>query len=213
MTVRFAPLARATVGVAYETAPEGGRLTVELPGLDFAFAGATVTFEATPMAGWTIVAWEGDASGQCSASSLICVLIAGSDLAVGVRFGERDCVAKNREESGSACGECKTGYGEMGGYCISKTGDFGTIPQLEICRALQGGGEAARLEGDGEMKVCSDVDANGTFCILDSVDGLPCRGLFRHVLRCNVGFNRLALNPFFCGKECGAQKAAGAGCR
>ena len=213
VTVRFAPLARATVGVAYETAPEGGELSAELPGENFAFEGATVTFTATPMAGWTIAAWEGDASGQCSASSLICVLIAGSDLSVGVRFGERDCVAKNREESGSACGECKTGYGEMGGYCISKTGDFGTIPQLEICRALQGGGEAARLEGDGEMKVCSDVDANGTFCILDSVDGLPCRGLFRHVLRCNVGFNRLALNPFFCGKECGAQKAAGAGCR
>ena len=212
VTVRFAPIAQATVGVAYETAPEGGRLTVELPGSDFAFAGATVTFEATPMAGWTIAAWEGDASGECSASSAVCVLIAGSDLAVGARFREYDCDAENREESGTACGECKTGYGEMGGYCVSNTGDFGAIPQSEICRALQGGGEAARLEGDGEMKVCSGVDANDTFCILDSKDGLPCRGLFRHVLKCNMAFNRKALNPFFCGARCAGQKAVGKDC-
>ena len=218
VTVRFAPVARATVRVAYETAPDGGRLTVELPGSDFAFAGASVTFKATPMAGWTIAAWEGDAVVTCPASSLTCVLIAGSDLAVGARFRQYDCVAENREGSGSECGECLADYGEMGIYCVEKaTGDFGIAPQSEICRALQGGGKAARLEGDGEMKVCSGVDANDTFCILDSVDGLPCRGLFRHVLRCNMEFNRLALNPFFCGKKCdddpSKPRAVGGECR
>ena len=222
VTVRFAAVVQATVAVEYETVPEGGggELTVELPGGNFAFAGVTVTFTATPMPGWTIEAWEGDAIVSCSASSLTCVLIAGSDLVVGVRFRQYDCVAENREGSGSACGACKAGYGEMGSYCVEKaTGDFGIAPQSEICRALQGGGEAApaRLEGDGEMKVCSGVDVNDTFCILDSVDGLPCRGLFRHVLRCNIEFERVALNPFFCGKKCeddpSKPRAVGRECR
>ena len=206
VTVHFAPVTQTTVGVEYETVPAGGGgelAAKDLPGENFAFKGVTVTFKATPMPGWTIAAWEGDASVSCSASSLTCVLVAGSDLVVGVRFRRPDCAAENREGSGSACGECKAGYGEMGSYCVEKaTGDFGIAPQSEICRALQGGGEAARLEGDGEIKVCSGVDKNDTFCLLDSRDGLPCRGLFRHVLRCNMAFNRLALNPFFCGKAC-----------
>ena len=221
VTVHFAPVAQARVAVEYETVPEGGggELSAEdLPGENFAFEGVTVTFKATPMPGWTIAAWEGDASVHCSASSLTCVLVAGSDLVVGVRFRRPDCVAENREGSGSACRECKAGYGEMGSYCVEKaTGDFGIAPQSEICRALQGGGEAARLEGDGEIKVCSGVDKNDTFCLLDSRDGLPCRGLFRHVLRCNMAFNRLALNPFFCGKACeddpSKPRAVGGECR
>ena len=223
VTVRYAPFVQARVAVEYETVPEGGggELAAEdLPGENFAFAGVTVTFKATPMPGWTIAAWEGDAIVSCSASSLTCVLVAGSDLVVGVRFRRYDCVAENREGSGSACGECKAGYGEMGIYCVEKaTGDFGIAPQSEICRALQGGGEAApaRLEGDGELRVCSGVDKNDTFCILDSKEDLPCRGLFRHVLRCNVEFNRPALNPFFCGKKCdddpSKPRAVGRECR
>ena len=222
VTVHFAPLTLARVVVEYETVPEGGggELAVDdLPGENFAFEGVTVTFKATPMPGWTIAAWEGDANVSCSASSAICVLVAGSDLAVGVRFRRYDCVAENREGSGSECGACRAGYGEMGNYCVLKaTGDFGIAPQSEICRALQGGGEAApaRLEGDGELRVCSGVDKNDTFCILDSRDGLPCRGLLRHVLRCNVAFNRVALNPFFCGKECedsSKPNAVGGECR
>ena len=220
VTVHFATVEQPTVGVEYETVPAGGRLTVELPGLDFAFEGVTVTFKATPMEGWKIDAWEGDASVNCSALSAICVLIARRDLAVGVRFREHNCDAEKREGSGSECGACQAGYGEMGSYCVEKeTGKFGIAPQSEICRALRGGGEAAPalLEGDGAVKVCSGVDVNDTFCILDSTDGLPCRGLFRHVLRCNVKFNRLALNPFFCGKKCeddpSKPRAVGRECR
>ena len=112
VTVRYAPVAQATVGVEYEPAPEGGggELAAEdLPGENFAFAGVTVTFKATPMPGWTIAAWEGDANVSCSASSLTCVLIAGSDLFVGVRFRPYDCAVENREGSGSECGACKGG--------------------------------------------------------------------------------------------------------
>ena len=111
-----------------------------------------------------------------------------------------------------------TGEKESPGFLARRlaglaVGDF--YPQSEICRALRGGGEAAlaRLEGDRGLRVCSGVDANDTFCILDSKEGLPCRGLFRHVLRCNVEFNRKALNPFFCGERCGGKKAVGAKCR
>ena len=58
-----------------------------------------------------------------------------------------------------------------------------------------------------------NVDVNDTFCILDSADALPCRGLFRHVLKCNVRYSRLALNPFFCGRKCGVgEKAVGGEC-
>ena len=121
-----------------------------------------------------------------------------------------NCAAYNRQHGNSGCGEClNSSYKELNGpegLCIKDDGDFRPIPQSEICLALQGGGEDARLEGGG--KVCSGVDANDTFCILDSVDGFPCRGLFRHVLRCNIGFARKALNPFFCGQRCGDREYA-----
>ena len=120
-----------------------------------------------------------------------------------------NCAAYNRHSENSNCGACLDSYKRLNGpegLCVKDDGDFGLIPQSEICLALQGGGEDAHLEGGG--KVCSGVDANDTFCILDSVDGLPCRGLFRHVLRCNVGFTREALNPFFCGQKCGEREYA-----
>ena len=56
------------------------------------------------------------------------------------------------------------------------------------------------------------MDANDTFCIMDSAVGFPCRGLFKHLRSCNVEFNRKALNPFFCGEKCGVQKAVGKDC-
>ena len=64
----------------------------------------------------------------------------------------------------------------------------------------------------GGDAVCSGMDVNDTFCIMDSKVGFPCRGLFKHLRTCNVEFNRKALNPFFCGAKRGAQKAAGKDC-
>ena len=77
----------------------------------------------------------------------------------------------------------------------------------ELCLNL--GGEL--LDADGRQ-VCSGVDANDTFCIVNSADAFPCRGLYKHVIRCNAKHNRPALNPFFCGPACDPQKARGPAC-
>ena len=71
----------------------------------------------------------------------------------------------------------------------------------------------SRVPVDFSGKICSGMDSNDTFCIMDSAAGFPCRGLFKHLRSCNVQFNRKALNPFFCGEKCGAQKAVGSECR
>ena len=129
--------------------------------------------------------------------------------------GVRDCSAENRLPAAGAgsCGACADDFGEIGGYCIPSAGDsmgdFGSIPQAEICQALRLG------DSDSDIRVCSGVDANDTFCIMDSADAFPCRGLLRHILKCNLGYNRVALNPFFCGKTCAGDKpkAVGSECR
>ena len=128
--------------------------------------------------------------------------------------GVRDCSAENRLPAAGdgGCGACADDFGEIGGYCIPSAGDsmgdFGSIPQAEICQALRLPGDS-----DSDIRVCSGVDANDTFCMMDSADAFPCRGLLRHILKCNLGYNRVALNPFFCGKICVGQKAVGSKCR
>ena len=77
----------------------------------------------------------------------------------------------------------------------------------ELCLDL--GGELQEADG---RRVCSGVDANDTFCIVNSADAFPCRGLYKHVIRCNAQYNRPALNPFFCGPACDPQKARGPAC-
>ena len=77
------------------------------------------------------------------------------------------------------------------------------------CRML--GGEVQIHSATG-IRVCSGIDANDTFCLVDSGDAYPCRGLFRHVRRCNDDHNRRALNPFFCGEKCGERAARGDEC-
>ena len=215
----FASLLRTIVYAALPGDGSGGTLTASVPSGGTTLRGTTVTFTATPAAGWTLAAWEGDGA-DCAAEELECGLSVNRDLFVTVHFAE-NCGAKNRAPGGlgsgfapGSCGGCLDGHGLFGltrDLCAdAKTGDFGDIPQKDVCLKLQGGA-GAQLEGDG--RVCSGVDANDTFCILDSADALPCRGLFRHVLKCNVGWNRPALNPFFCGEACeGGEKAVGGEC-
>ena len=64
----------------------------------------------------------------------------------------------------------------------------------------------------GGRQVCSQIDANDTFCIVGEADAFPCQGLYKHALICNQ-YNRPALNPFFCGARCpSGEFACGAGC-
>ena len=215
----FASLLRTIIYAEVPDDQSGGTLVASVPSGGTTLRGLTVTFTAAPAAGWTLAAWAGDGAG-CAAEGLECGLPVNRDLFVTVYFAE-NCGAKNRAQGGvrsgfapGNCGGCLDGHGLFGltrDLCAeAETGDFGDIPQKDVCLKLQGRADA-QLEGNG--KVCSGVDANDTFCILDSAEALPCRGLFRHVLKCNVGWNRRALNPFFCGEACGAgEKAVGGEC-
>ena len=71
----------------------------------------------------------------------------------------------------------------------------------QLCRDLGGDLETS----GGGAEVCSNLDANDTFCIIGEQQALPCRGLFKHVITCNAAYNRPALNPFFCGARCGGE--------
>ena len=103
---------------------------------------------------------------------------------------------------------CQSPNVERNGVCLPEFGDLGVLSHDSLCGAFGG---TVRMAAGGE--VCSGMDANNTFCIIDSVDGFPCRGLFKHVWTCNVRHNRPALNPFFCGEPCGAKNAVGKECK
>ena len=74
------------------------------------------------------------------------------------------------------------------------------------------GGEV-RIDSGSGTRICLGLDQSGTFCLVDSGDAFPCRGLFKHVRRCNDVYHRPALNAFICGGRCGADETArGRGC-
>ena len=74
------------------------------------------------------------------------------------------------------------------------------------------GGEV-RIDSGSGTRICLGLDRSGTFCLVDSGDAFPCRGLFKHVRRCNDVYHRPALNAFICGERCGADETArGRGC-
>ena len=99
------------------------------------------------------------------------------------------------------CG-CGSGASLFNDACIREEGDLGLADEV-LCGVF-GGTVQTATGGD----VCSGMDANDTFCIMDSAVGFPCRGLFKHLRSCNVQFNRKALNPFFCGENCGEEMEA-----
>ena len=102
---------------------------------------------------------------------------------------------------------------EPGGKCLHwLRDDFGGMSQADVCLALRRKNDQI-LEGV-EQRVCSGIDKIDTFCILDSTFALPCRGLLKHVLQCNLAYNRPAEDMFFCGPKCPpGQNAVGAECR
>ena len=74
------------------------------------------------------------------------------------------------------------------------------------CRMLGG-------DVEGDARVCSGIDFNDTFCLIDSDAALSCVGFFRHVRRCNDDHNRPALDPWHCAARCpSGLRARGARC-
>ena len=134
-----------------------------------------------------------------------------------ISFG--DCPEGKALRSGANC-ECADGEDvEQGSHCFKPSGavipeDADKADLRELCEgAFRGKAEDA---GNGQL-VCSQVDANDTFCILGSDDAFPCEGLFRHVRDCNFSGRpdrqgRRALNPFWCGSYCELGYAAGDEC-
>ena len=118
----------------------------------------------------------------------------------------RNCAAENRfpDVDPQQCGRCFLEHEEVGGFpvgsdgvCVPREGGFGGLSQEVVCGAFGG---VVHEEGDG--KICSAIDQAGTFCILDSKDAFPCRGLFKTVRTCNLVHERPALNPFACAEKC-----------
>ena len=122
--------------------------------------------------------------------------------------------------SATECG-CDSGTLRPGA-CIPAESDspnFDGIAEEFLCGAF-GGTVQIATGGEAGRRVCSGMDDNDTFCILDAAeaDGVrafPCRGLFKHLRSCNLEFDRPALNPFFCGKKCAdpTPNAVGSNCR
>ena len=78
-----------------------------------------------------------------------------------------------------------------------------------LCLAFGG-----RVEEEGDGRICAGLDKSGTFCILDSAgdSAFPCRGLFKHLRRCNGEYDRPALNPFICDEARESGNARGMDC-
>ena len=145
--------------------------------------------------------WLADVGGR---ADVVAVLIA-----EGGHYGEvcANPAAVNPAGRDPSC-VCAPPNVERKGACFSQSGDLGELSDDVLCVAF--GGTVQTATGGGE--VCSGTDKNGTFCIMNSVDAFPCRGLFKHLGICNVKHNRPALNPFFCGENCGEKKAVGGEC-
>ena len=129
VTAIFSPAPRARY--SFDPADKsGGRVTVTgtdgvAEGVDFAYSGGTVTFEAIPAAGWERVAWTGDCAGE---AENVCALAATMDVSVGATFEDINECADNKDNNCAA--------EDDGGLCTNTAGDF-------ICSC------AAGYSGDG----------------------------------------------------------------
>ena len=95
---------------------------------------------------------------------------------------------------------CPAGYSNENNDCIPSNAsglpDYANTP--DGCNSIFGG--EVRTIG-GTQPACLGLDIQGTFCFIGSKEVFPCRGLFKHVLKCNR-LNRPALNPFICAPSC-----------
>ena len=136
--------------------------------------------------------------------------------------GATSCECALEDEDGNCvCGGGRTLSEDKSCKCPSGPSDMPVHDLGEACvptaaadenfDTVEGGEEelCARFGGmaldEGNGRVCGGLDEAGTFCILDSTGSdpaFPCRGLFKHLRRCNGLYERPALNPFICGEKC-----------
>ena len=96
--------------------------------------------------------------------------------------------------------------------CVSGTAELSEAQaeSEDVCADVFGG--VVGGAGDALDKVCSGIDFNETFCLLELGGALSCKGFFEHVRDCNMA-GRPALDAFHCAGRCGSgERARGARC-
>ena len=187
--------------------------------------GTTITFTAAPDAAYQLSMWAGACAGA-SAGSRSCEAAATLNVSVGAVFSYTGrCAVSGHLLFGAppdlrcappticpanyiADNDCLPAAPDATGSNSPRLPDAANAPNA--CARVFGGRMRA---AEGGQAICSGVDRNGTLCIVGSRDAFPCRGLFKHVWKCNT-LNRPATNPFFCGARCegGANTARGREC-
>ena len=126
-------------------------------------------------------------------------------------------VAKQAAQAARGIAQRRNNFLALARAGLAEADDAGPAPLLALsdteatCRMLAGEVQTHSRSG---AKICSEVDANDTFCIVGSASAFPCVGFFRHVRRCNDDYNRPALDPWHCGKQCAdGLRARGAKCK
>ena len=118
-------------------------------------------------------------------------------------------VAASLKRAGSAilfCAAAGAVFALANGAPAQEEADYRSA---EFCTRLGGSVDTIADSNTGESgEVCTGIDKAGTFCFVGAPEVFPCRGLFKHVERCNQMWRRPALNPFVCGAACGPQFAA-----
>ena len=197
--------------------PANGTLFAESAGVpvrdgDAVTHGTTITFTAAPDAAYQLSMWTGDCAGisaDASAGSASCEAAATVDVSVGATFDYIGRCARTGHLLFGAppnlrCAPptiCPADYVADNDCLPAAPVGAGSSPMIlpdaanlpSACERVFGG----RMRGaEGGPATCSNIDHNGTFCIVGSRAAFPCRGLFKHVWQCNT-YNRPALNMFF----------------
>ena len=202
--------------------PANGTLYAESAGVpvrdgDAVTRGTTITFTAAPDAAYQLSMWTGACAGtsaDASAESSSCETVATLDVSVGAAFAYIGrCAAPGHLLFGAPpnlrCAPptiCPADYAADNDCLPAAPAKADSSPLIlpdaanlpNACERVFGG--RMRSAGGGPA-MCSNVDHNGTFCIVGSRAAFPCQGLFKHVWQCNT-YNRPALNMFFCGARC-----------
>ena len=202
----FASLLRT---IAYAEIPDdksGGTLTASVPSGGTLLLGATVTFTATPAAGWYAKEWTGEGGG-CAGSRGTCALTVASRLFVTVRFAA-DCPGAQIVEDGACACAAGLVFADNDATCLPPADAalveevYRSPPVLATIRALLDGNAnpnltlangaplvfaAATLLLDQVMSVLITAGAN-PYATYEFQPGFPVNVLYNILDRRRSGF-------------------------